>query len=154
MSQYKTHSKFNLLIALPILLVGTYYFIHPHHDRLITFGGAFVYSTLFMSPDMDLAYQIRLFSLRGILTLPFRSYAQFFRHRGLSHHLILGSATRILWLVLWGLVLFFLIYQSLPTKVSLLKFYKMYKPYIFYSLAGICFADWCHLLLDLKRGKS
>jgi len=102
MSGYKTHSKFNLFIALPILLGAAFYFLHPPRNLMLTFAIVFSYSTLFMSPDMDLAYQIRLFSLRGLFSIPFRSYAQLFSHRGLSHNVLLGSVTRILWLAGWG----------------------------------------------------
>lgn len=154
MSNYKTHSKFNIFIALPILLGASFYFMHPHRNLLLTFAGTFIYSTLFMSPDMDLAHQIRLFSLRGLLTLPFRSYAQFFSHRGLSHNPILGSATRILWLTGWVFFLFIAIYKSIPKTPTLLKFYQDHQLYILYGLAGICFADWCHLLLDRKKLKK
>ena len=154
MSDYKRHSKFNLFIALPILLGAAFYFLHPQRSFLLTFSGTFIYSTLFMSPDMDLAYQIRLFSWRGILSFPFRSYAQFFSHRGLSHHVLFGSATRILWLTSWGLVIFFAIYKALPTKSTILNFYRQNEFYILYGLAGVCFADWCHLLLDRKEVKK
>jgi uncharacterized metal-binding protein len=154
MSQYKEHSKFNIFVALPVLLATAFYFLHSHHYLLLTFAGTFTYSTLFMSPDMDLAYQIRLFSLRGLFSLPFRSYAQFFSHRGLSHHIIFGSATRILWLAAWGCLVFSAIYKALPTQSSLLKFYKQHELYILYGLAGICLADWCHLLLDRKELKK
>lgn len=154
MSDYKGHTKFNLLLALPILMGATYYFMHPHYYLLLTFAGAFTYSTLFMSPDMDLAYQIRLLSLRGILSIPFRSYAGLFSHRGLSHNVLLGSATRILWLMAWGCLIFFAVYKSLPTKSTCLKFYKLHQSYILYGLAGVCFADWCHLLLDRKEKKK
>lgn len=154
MSQYKEHSKFNIFVALPVLLAAAFYFFHPHHYLLLTFAGTFVYSTLFMSPDMDLAYQIRLYSLRGFFSLPFRSYAQFFSHRGLSHNFVLGSVTRIIWLAAWGCLAFVVIYKALPTQSSLLKFYKRHEFYILYALAGICLADWCHLLLDRKELKK
>lgn len=151
MSNYKTHTKFNIFIALPILLLAIFYLMEPKLYLLITFGSAFVYSTLFMSPDLDLAHQIRLFSLRGFLSIPFRSYSRLFSHRGLSHHVLLGSATRILWLSLWGLLIFYLIYKSIPDQSTLLRFYKLHQPYIIYGLAGVCFADWGHLLLDRKK---
>lgn len=151
MAMYKEHAKFNIFIALPVLLVALYYFLHPVRDMMITFTVAFTYSTLFMNPDLDLANQIRLFSLRGFLTLPFRFYAKLFSHRGLSHNPILGSFTRIAWLMGWGCIIFFIVYKSMPTKETFLTFYKHYKPFILYSLAGICLADWGHLLLDRKK---
>ncbi len=106
MSNYKKHTQFNLLIALPILLIAAHFTLHPSYDLLITFAAVFSYTTLFMSPDMDLAHQIRFFSIRGFFSLPFRSYSKLFSHRGLSHHLLLGSLTRIAWLIGWGLLIF------------------------------------------------
>ena len=153
MAMYRGHAHFNLLIALPILLGGMYYFMHPHTYFIITFASTFIYSTLFMNPDLDLANQIRLFSVRGILSLPFRSYAKFFSHRGLSHNLIFGSLTRIAWLMGWALLFFLIIYKTMPEKHTLLKLYKHYQPFILYGFAGICLADWGHLLLDMKESK-
>jgi len=154
MAMYKGHTRFNLFIALPIFLGAIYYFLNPHRDLMITFAAVFSYSTLFMSPDLDLANKIKLFSLRGVLTFPFRSYAKFFSHRGLSHHVLLGSLTRILWLAGWGALIFLALYKGLPTKATFLKFYFHYKPFILYSLGGVCLADWCHLLLDRKELKK
>jgi len=153
MAMYKQHAQFNLFIALPILMGAMYYFLHPARDLMFIFTGTFAYSTLFMNPDMDLANQIRLTSIRGILSIPFRSYSKVFSHRGLSHSLILGSFTRILWLLAWGAIAFLIVYKSLPTKGSILKFYKHYQPFILYGFAGICLADWGHLLLDMKEAK-
>ncbi len=150
---YKEHAKFNIFIVLPILLGGMYYFLHPVRDLMFTFTGAFIYSTLFMNPDLDLANQIRLISIRGFLTLPFRSYAKLFSHRGLSHHPLFGSFTRIAWLIGWGGIIFFLVYKSVPTKGTFLKFYKNNQPFILYCLGGVCLADWGHLLLDIKSSK-
>jgi uncharacterized metal-binding protein len=151
MSNYKEHAKFNILIALPLLLGGMYYFIHPHPQQLITFSATFIYSTLFMNPDVDLTRQIRLISIRGIITLPFRSYSRIFKHRGLSHHIVLGSFTRIGWLFLWGIIIFYVTYKALPQAKPFFTFYKKYQFYFFYGLAGICLADWGHLFLDRKN---
>jgi len=150
---YKQHAQFNLFIALPILIGALYYFLHPKMGLILTFSGTFAYSTLFMNPDMDLASQIRLSSIRGILSLPFRSYSKLFSHRGLSHNMIVGSLTRIVWLLVWGALIFLIVYQSLPTKGTLLKFYKEHQAIILYALSGVCLADWGHLLLDMKESK-
>ncbi|MDN3509544.1 MAG: DUF2227 family putative metal-binding protein [Candidatus Neptunochlamydia sp.] len=152
MAMYKRHAKFNIFIALPILLGVMYYFLHPVRGLMLTFSGAFVYSTLFMNPDLDLANQIRVFSIRGFLTFPFRSYAKFFSHRGLSHNVVLGSFTRIAWLMGWGFLSFLVFYKTLPSKEGLLSLYEHYQPFILYGLAGVCLADWGHLLLDRKKG--
>lgn len=151
MPNYKEHAKFNILIALPLLLGAMYYFIHPHPHQLITFSGAFIYSTLFMNPDVDLTHQIRLLSIRGLFTLPFRSYSKIFKHRGLSHNVVLGSFTRIGWLILWAVIIFYGTYKALPETKIFFNFYKKYQFYFFYGLGGICLADWGHLLLDRKK---
>ncbi|NGX51630.1 MAG: hypothetical protein K1060chlam2_01503 [Chlamydiae bacterium] len=151
MAQYSGHARFNLFLALPLLLGALYAFLHPSRDLMITFASVFVYSTLFMNPDLDLANQIKLFSIRGLFALPFRSYAALFSHRGLSHNLIVGSITRILWLAGWGALIFLAIYKTLPTEASLRRFYHHYQPFILYSFAAISLADWCHLLLDRKE---
>lgn len=151
MSQYKTHTKFNLLLALPLLLAGLFYFIHPRREYAITFASTFVYSTLFMNPDMDLAHQIKLRSLRGVLSLPFRLYSRVFKHRGLSHSLVFGSLTRIVWLSAIALLIFYLTNQILPSKTSFVKFFHRYEPFILFGFFGVFIADLCHLLLDMKR---
>jgi len=151
MSMYKGHTRFQLFVAFLLLLIIVYLLMRPHLYFMITFASVFAYSTLFMSPDLDLAYQIRLFSVRGFFSIPFRSYAKFFSHRGLSHNFFLGSATRILWLLGWFTLIFLVLYKTLPTQSTFLNFYKIYQPYILYSLAAICLADWSHLLLDYQE---
>jgi len=150
MANYIKHVRFNLFLALPIILGLGYYFLRPSYLLIITFAAVFSYSTLFMNPDLDVANQIKLFSIRGMLTFPFRSYAILFKHRGLSHNLILGSLTRIFWLAIWGIIIFWAIYKTFPTKISLYRYYQQYHSFILYSLSAICLADWCHLLLDSK----
>jgi len=151
MSSYKTHVSFNLLLALPITAVGLCYVYNPPTPFLITFMSAFLYSTCFMNPDLDLIHQIKLFSIRGLLTLPFRFYSKIFKHRGLSHSIFFGTATRILWLSAVGLLLFYLVYETLPEERKFLSYLNDYKLYVLYGLAGVVLADWCHLALDFKK---
>jgi uncharacterized metal-binding protein len=147
MANYKTHARFNLFLILPILVGLNYYFMHTPERLLVIFIAAFTYATLFMNPDLDLVHQVNLFSLRGLLTLPFRGYSKVFRHRGISHSFLLGSVTRILWL---STVLFVLSF-SFSFSEDIFVFCKKFKIYFLYALIGICLADWSHLLLDIKR---
>ncbi|MCH9627683.1 MAG: hypothetical protein S4CHLAM2_13250 [Chlamydiales bacterium] len=153
MANYKTHSTFNIFLALPALLVGIYYSLHPPYALLLTFVITFTYCTLFMSPDLDLVHNIKLVSLRGVLSLPFRLYSRVFKHRGLSHSFLFGSLTRIVWLAGMAFLVFFLICEVLPSKHSFMAYYGAYKYYIWYAGAAICLADWSHLLLDIKIQK-
>jgi uncharacterized metal-binding protein len=69
---------------------------------LFFFLVAYLFSSLFLSPDLDLKQSIafRRWGLAHILWLP---YAHLFHHRALSHHILFGPLTRILYL---GAILF------------------------------------------------
>ena len=147
MAEYKTHTKFNLFLALPILIVILHRFFYISNINLCVFSLSFAYSTLFMSPDMDLSHQIRLFSVRGFFSFPFRVYSRFFRHRGISHKPVLGSISRIVWLFGFLSLIFFLINLPFETK-GLSGFFQKYQIQLFFGFIGITVADICHLILD------
>lgn len=73
-----------------------------------TFLLAYLFSSLFLSPDLDLARSraSRRWGLCRVLWFP---YALLCRHRRLSHHLLWGPLTRILYLgtialgLVWGI---------------------------------------------------
>lgn len=150
MANYKTHVGFNLFLMLPVLVCSGCYFIQPSEKIVIIFVAAFTYATLFMNPDLDLVHQIKLFSLRGFLTLPFRGYSRICKHRGISHSFLLGSLTRIIWLS----ALVFLFVFSFSLSDITFSFCKKFKIHFICILAGICLADWSHLLLDVKKTKK
>lgn len=151
MAQYKQHVKFNLLIALPAFLLASYYLLHPSLNLLIAFAAIFIYSSLFMNPDLYKAHQTRFLSIRGLLTLPLRPYSLLIRNRRLSHHIIFGTLTRILWAALLTFLAFLIIYKSIPSKRALVHFYKHYELFILYGLAAVCLSDWCYLILARKE---
>jgi uncharacterized metal-binding protein len=148
MANFKAHTTFNLLLALPICLAGIAYFFSPPFYSLAIFSGAFTYGTLFMSPDMDLAHRIKLFSIRGFLTLPFRSYALVFRHRGISHSFLFGTMTRILWLLFITLIAIYLYRRSLPSYNTLHQILSINFDYITWGFFGLFCADAGHLFMD------
>ncbi len=148
MALYRTHATFNLLIALPLLIWAVIAVLNPTLLYLIIFSATFVYATLYMNPDLDLANKIKLFSFRGLLTLPFRGYSRLFRHRGISHIPLIGTLTRILWLGAILYLILALIGHEQPSRATLLALMKT--PTFLFGLAGIAIADLCHLLLDIK----
>lgn len=147
MAQYKTHAKFNLFLALPLLIFILFRFVHSSYLHISVFSFCFAYSTLFMNPDLDLSNQIKLFSLRGFFSLPFRFYSYFFKHRGISHTPIIGSLTRIIWLFAFLAIFFYLIHLPFDSK-GIFHFYHHYQKELLFGLAGIFIADFFHLLLD------
>ncbi|MBE0635420.1 DUF2227 family putative metal-binding protein [Candidatus Bipolaricaulota bacterium] len=58
------------------------------------FAGAYIFSMLLLSPDLDLA-KSDAFHRWGILRWLWLPYAWVFRHRQMSHHLLWGPLTRM-----------------------------------------------------------
>lgn len=147
MALYKTHVRFNVCLALPLCLGGLFMVVEPQIEYMATFSGCFLYGTLYMNPDLDLIGQIKLFSLRGLLTLPFRFYSAVFKHRGLSHHFLWGTCTRLLWLM--GVAFGVIYVNNIAFRhEEFLSFVMRNKQYFLYGLAGLFFADLSHLFLD------
>ena len=152
MAKYKTHSAFNIFLALPATLWALIYFFNPSYPFLIVFILCFIYSTLYMNPYLDLANQIRLFSIRGILTLPFRGYAYIFKHRGISHSFFLGTVSRVAYLGGFFFLILLALDKPFFNQKEFLKILK--SEYFIYGFSGILVADFCHLMLDVKRKRS
>jgi uncharacterized metal-binding protein len=148
MAQYNTHIKFNILVAMPFLIWICVRFVTYNYIYAYIFTTSFVYATFFMNPDLDLANNIKLFSIRGILTLPFRFYSMIFTHRGISHSPIWGTLTRIIWLGMIGVVVLILIDKTFFTKKDITDFFSTYGMHILFGLGGLLSADICHLILD------
>ena len=91
MPKYKTHNRFNLLFSMPLFIFGAYKFFSADKFELLFFSSSFIYASLFMSPDVDIAHKVKIFSIRGAFNLPFYFYSKIFRHRGVSHHVFLGT---------------------------------------------------------------
>lgn len=142
MPSYRTHVRINLFLALPFSLAALKGLLSPNLDDLFYFSSAFAYGTLFLHPDLDLTRQVRIFSLKGLLTLPFRPYSYLFRHRGISHIPLIGTATRLLWLI--AVIWFFC--STLGWAFPDLKEWDSIS--LRYALCGIAIADLCHVALD------
>jgi uncharacterized metal-binding protein len=150
MPKYKTHCYFNSLFALPLLILFLY-LLKTESKYLAIFSCSFIYSTLFFSPDLDLIHKIKLFSIRGILSLPLIGYSKVFKHRGFSHLIVFGTLSRIVWAALIVFV-FLAILLSFERanfiKEGVLNFIKEEKTSFFYLFLALFCADGCHILLD------
>jgi len=104
----------------------------------------YVVSMLLLSPDLDLrrSRPTRRWGVASVLWLP---YSAFFRHRRLSHHLVLGPLTRIAYLLLLtALVLGLLrILGHRPAATSPLPW-----PSIGAAVAGMYLPNLTHVLVD------
>ncbi len=153
MALYKGHEKFNLLLLPPTL-----YFIPKEYLLFYTLG--YLFGTFFLSPDLDLPQSVpsRRWKLLSFLWHPYRKV---FKHRGLSHFPFLGTLSRLLYLLLLCLFLYFflvgftsllgegisegILSYDLPKIFSLLS----EKEEAFYFVLGIFISDLFHLILDL-----
>jgi uncharacterized metal-binding protein len=66
---------------------------------LVAFSCGLAFSMVFLSPDLDLARSgpMRRWGRLAFLWWP---YAKLFRHRGISHHVLWGPVTRLVYLAL------------------------------------------------------
>jgi len=149
-SNYRTHTLFNLFLVLPITALILFYFFHPSRFDLLLYIGSFAYATCFMTPDADVANKIKLISLRGLMTLPFRPYSMIFSHRGVSHMPIIGTLTRIAWLSLCFFLVYTFVYNHTLSFEPIIHFYYIHTLSIHYCFSALCIADIGHLFLDKK----
>ncbi len=147
MPLFRTHLKFNILLALPLWLFFLYTFFAFSKNSLAVFSASFLYASYFFHPDLDLAHQIKLFSTKGILTLPFRFYSLFFKHRGISHHPLWGTLTRIAWVVGFLAVIRYCFFQK-STSSIFSGFIHKNSAVIPFIVLGFFFSDLSHIGLD------
>ncbi len=148
MASYKTHNYFNTLLLLPISLCVIYFY--RLHAYALPYSAGFIYATLFFSPDVDLSYKVKPLSLRGILSYPLRSYSYLFRHRGFSHYWLLGTISRVLWLIIFFSPLIAAGIFFPPQWVNpVTSFAINHLQELLWIFLGFLAADTGHLLLDL-----
>jgi uncharacterized metal-binding protein len=140
----RTHTAFELLIA-PGFAAGLYVLFEPSLGEVALFGGTYLLSSLFLSPDLDLHKNLarRRWGPLGFIWTP---YSKIFKHRGLSHSLLLGPITRLIYLgVVFGLVLWGLSHVGLaPPQGSP----KLGERTLFIVGAGLYLPNVLHVLLD------
>ncbi|MCX8104077.1 MAG: metal-binding protein [Candidatus Bipolaricaulota bacterium] len=89
----KTHLRIELLV-LPLWVALFYFFVDASWHAGAVFAGAYLFSSLLLSPDLDLRHNRsrRRWGVLGFIWVP---YTKVFKHRGISHSLLLGTLTRL-----------------------------------------------------------
>ncbi len=142
----KTHLRIELAVFVPCSLACAYLMRAGvmHWPEAACFCGFYLFSSLFLSPDLDL-HTSRAARRWGIGRVLWSPYASIFRHRGLSHHVLLGPLTRILYLggaaalVVWGTGLA----AGRPQSLSLPPW-----PLVAAGLVGVFLPNQIHTLTD------
>lgn len=143
MPAYRTHVSVNLLLSLPLSIAALKYTLKLSPEDFVSFAGAFIYGTFFLHPDLDLAKNIRLFSFKGLMTLPFRPLSYFMKHRGISHAPIFGTLIRVLWLMIFLSIIMSLLDWSYPQITNIWSYSVLWL-----ALCGLATADISHIILD------
>lgn len=142
MPAYRTHVSVNLFLGLPLSLAALKYTVSSTPIDMSCFAAAFIYGTLFLHPDVDLARNVRLLSLKGLLTLPFRPYSYLFRHRGFSHMPIVGTLSRVIWFIGFLWLASALLGWAFP------ELSRWNAAYVCFGIGGLSVADLFHVALD------
>lgn len=124
-----------------------------------------IFSTYMLSPDLDQRCNGSLRYWPNIFDCWWRIYAWMFNHRGLSHIPVIGTLTRVVWL-LWPFYLLFeltilkrLLYQLLGASVDYnVSFFNFIKYNIInnldiikYICFGLEFPAWMHYAMDFPE---
>lgn len=128
---------------LPVFLAGLYLY-GLGWLGLLSFAGAYLFSSLLLSPDLDLRSNSarRRWGILGFIWVP---YTKVFKHRGLSHNLLFGPLTRIGYLFLWGaLVIFALNYFGLRANIHV----RLDKEILAMIGIGLYLPNVLHILYD------
>ncbi len=151
-----TH-EFTNMVFLPISLTC----LQP--DGLIPFIAGYLFSTFYLSPDLDLP-QSKSSQRWGKLSFIWKYYQAFVPHRSLISHLpVISSLIRILYLLLPLFLTTFIIFKvidevffngilsiKLETEVIDIETEKFIKDTFIYFIYGVIIADTIHILLDFS----
>jgi len=148
-AQYKSHCLLNTALFLPLFLLMAYLMKGDLLLNIPAFGLSFIGATFFLSPDLDIAHKIPLFSWRGFFSIPFRLYPRFFRHRGVSHYLIIGTLSRLVWLAAFALISFSIFTRNWPNWQLIKCFFIQHQKILLSLFLGISLADFSHILVDI-----
>lgn len=142
----KTHLKIELAVWA-VCAVGSVFLQTKGALSWTTEGSflcAYLFSSLFLSPDLDLA-RSRASRRWGIGRIVWFPYAALCRHRRMSHHLLLGPLTRILYL--GGVLLGLLFGLALVTGRSLSFSWPSWQ-IVAAILSGLYLPNQIHILVD------
>ena len=148
----KTHERLGLIalgVAAPVVLIQGW-------DPLLLVGGGF---GVLVTPDLDLPTKtheedrMMMIPLFGNFWIAFwSSYGWWFSHRGISHFPVLGTLTRVFWLVrpflVLGLALFFL-EKNEVIRILVKPEEALIKPWMLVFFLGWTCQDLVHEIADV-----
>ncbi|MBT4502642.1 MAG: DUF2227 family putative metal-binding protein [Gemmatimonadetes bacterium] len=120
---------------------------------ILCFTGAYIFSSLLLSPDLDLGRSDPQ-SRWGVFRILWKPYAKLFHHRGVSHNPLLGPLSRILYLgiivsVTWSALHYAFSIEIVDIK-GLVKWWKKVfdDPWLWAVIVGLLLPNEIHILAD------
>ncbi len=141
----KTHDMINSSVLVAVLFC-LYYLIWKENvmvadyltnQTILAFSLSYLFATFFLSPDLDInSTPYRRWGSLRVLWWP---YKVVFRHRGFSHHPVIGPLSIVLNLALMVIVLLMLSGTDL---------HRIPSAFIISSIAGIVLSMEVHIIAD------
>ena len=155
MASGKVHDIVNLIVGG--FLSGAVFISLDSFLGAIFFLLGWLFSTFIFGPDTDIVPGKRSLILKFFLT----PYSWIFKHRGISHHILFGTLTRVFYLIFIGAVIISIINSFFYPELTLgnygralLSFFQdfnldkpLYKGLTWFYI-GVFLADGSHVLLD------
>lgn len=154
MSDGKTHDRVGLIAGIICSVTAFALFSFP---IAIPFFVGWLIALFIFSPDSDLMPKKRT----GILAFFLYPYSILFKHRGLSHSLLLGTLSRVVYIIITFLIILFILSKMGYVEFNFSNFYTELVHFVsnfsvsnpiyqvlcsFY--AGMFGADLVHIILD------
>lgn len=153
----KTHIRIDLFMLVIVMGVVVYFWgtlaKYLGRDEVfeywVVFVVAYLFGTFLLSPDMDLHTSDPMKNW-GVLRLLWRPYSAVFKHRGLSHMPIVGTLTRVVYILLVVYCLLVLANMSfdLGWKISGRDLKEIDRNTVVWGLCGLCLPDIFHIVAD------
>lgn len=131
------------ITGVALLFVCVYYLLNAGIDSemILVFSASYLFSLLWLSPDLDVdrgSGSLRRWGPLGFLWYP---YKELFSHRGVSHNILLGPLTRLVYFGFMVWVLFSAVNVGI-------KLPAMQKDVVLAFVAGVWVPDVLHCMLD------
>lgn len=150
MPDHRTHDIIGILTAVPMTAgVYTSTWIYTNNiDTTVYVAGVFcvshLFSTIFLSPDMDI--DSRIYRRWGILRVLWYPYQRIISHRSIFSHSIIGGIVRMLIILIWLAILAML---GGKETIDMAMGLALANPiYILAVLLGSASASGMHVLAD------
>ncbi|MGD1894816.1 MAG: DUF2227 family putative metal-binding protein [Cyclobacteriaceae bacterium] len=157
MASGRTHNV-GTLVLTPVVAWAAWEL--GQHDVLTTWlAGIGCFCGIFISPDLDMRQRTvsETTLLRWSLGIGYiwiflwYPYAMLFRHRGISHTPIIGTVTRVLYLLAIAVLVQYLAHTFAAAQWSIWDWVKEYQRFIAIFIGGLAISDLGHWVLDHVR---